>query len=627
MVKEMPGTVVRELLDDQEFVEFIGHPLLGYGDLGSFRHQDILSALRKASLSNGQADLSSRNGSVFVLARLPDGKGATLSGSGVEGRLISEFGLLDPQAENRLAALAAAEGTCWPSLSSAEKWRSVLKERPLGEMELAHLISDIHSAPSQFLAALEGKWTSGAQLGVAEFFPASLAYHSALAGAPPEAGTMDEWIADTLMPDLRRGVERSVVDGLRRALALNVDSVLSPAKLVGDVSDEDLLHALGELAKTVSPFALLGVLEIALARTGGDGKFAVLASDALDRLFGEKSRTNGVEASWRLLPALVKACMGSFVSVPGLWGRPPYWRRLAAHAHANVLVELLDAQGPDVDRFVDWLGGAVVEGEVAAHLLDLMEEPLWRAWDISPRQMRASVVARLMSARAALGEMGLGATVDSAVDAMKEEFGQLDAERPGPIVGSGTRMSDTTRVGATDDAEVTEVFSQAADELELDPLGEAWKMFSVACRLLRIDEVLRAKLAAAVGRMAKQEGDDGSRRFLEALLMAADIGATQPDEAIARKVAEALVGAAGSFHAEVDVVAGLRVLVVAAGAIRERAIAMEWLGERISEFAFNIPRGLPCRRLLFELDSIQPLLQIKDRRLGRARKIASAGTT
>ena len=42
---------------------------------------------------------------------------------------------------------------------------------------------------------------------------------------------MEEWIADTLMPDLRRGVERSVVDGLRRALALNVDSRLSPAKL------------------------------------------------------------------------------------------------------------------------------------------------------------------------------------------------------------------------------------------------------------------------------------------------------------------------------------------------------------------------------------------------------------
>lgn len=627
MVKEMPGTMVRALLDDQEFVEFVGHPVLGYGDLGSFRHQDIVSALGKASLSNGQADLSSRNGGRFVLERLPDGNGATLSGGGVEGRLISEFGLLDPQPENRLAALAAAEGKCWPGLSSAEKWRSVLMGRPLGEMELAHLISDVREAPSQFLAALEGKWTSGAQLDAAEFFPTSLVYHSALAGPPPEAGTMDEWIADTLMPDLRRGVERSVVDGLRRALALNVDSRLSPAKLVGDVSDEALLRALDGLATTVSPFALLGVLEIALARAGGDGKFAVLASDVLDRLFGEKSRTNGVEASWKMMPAFVRACMGRFASAPELWGRPPYWRRLAAHAHANVLVELLDAQDPDVDRFVDWLGGIVVEGEVAAHLLDLMEEPLWRAWDISPRQMRASVVARLISVRAALGEIGLDATVDSAVDAMKEEFGQLDAERPGPMVGSGTRISDTARIGATDDAEVTEFFSRAADELELDPLGEAWKGFSVACRLLRFDEGLRAKLAAVVGRMAKSEGDEGSRRFLEALLMAADIGATQPDEAIARKVAETLVGAAGSLHAEVDVVTGLRVLVVAAGAIRGRDGGMEWLAERVSEFAFNIPRGLPCRRLLFELDGIQPLLPIKDRRLGRARKIASAGTT
>jgi hypothetical protein len=627
MVKEMPGTVVRALLDDQEFVEFVGHPVLGYGDLGSFRHQDIVSALKEASLSNGQANLLSRNGSRFVLERLSDGKGATLSGGGVEGRLISEFGLLDPQPENRLAALAAAEGTCWPSLSSAEKWRCVLMGRPLGEIEFAHLISDVREAPSQFLAALEVKWTSGAQLDAAEFFPTSIAYHSALAGPPPEAGTMDEWIADTLMPDLRRGVERSVVDGLRRALALNVDLRLSPVKLVEDVSDEELLHALGGLATMVSPFALLGVLEIALARSGGDGEFAVLASDALDRLFGEKSKTNRVDASWRMLPALVRACMGRFASAPELCGRPPYWRRLAAHAHANVLIELLDAQDPNVDRFVDWMASIVVEGEVAAHLLDLMEEPLWRAWDISPRQMRASVVARLISAKAALGEIGLGAMVDSAADAMKKEAGQLDAERPGPMVSSGARMSDAARIGATDDVDVSEVFSAAADELELNPLGEAWKGFSVACRLLQFDEGLRAKLAAVVGRMAKSEGDVGTRRFLEALLMAAEIGATQPDEAIAQKVAETLVGAAGSLHAEVDVATGFRVLVVAAGAIRGRDGGMEWLAERVSEFAFNIPRGLPCRRLLFELDNIQPLLPIKDRRLGRARKIASAGAT
>lgn len=621
----MPRTVVRALLDDQEFVAFADHQILSYGDIGSFRHPDIISALEKACLAGEQVDLSSRNGNRFVLTRLPNGMGATLAGNDAEGRLISECGFLDPERDSRLAALAAVERKCWPGLSSVEVWSSVLMERPLGEIELARLISDIRETPSQFLAVLERKWRSGAQVSVEEFFPTTLAYHSAFVGPPPDAGNTDEWIADVLMRELRRGVERSVVDGLRWALALNVDSRLSPAKLAENVSDQVLLHALGELVQTVSPFALLGILEIALARVGGDGKFAVLASDALDRLFGEQSKTNGVEAAWKLLPALILAGMGRFVSGWELWGRTPYWRRLAAHAHANVLIELLNTQGTDADRFVDWLGGILVEGEVATHLLDLMQEPLWRAWDMSPRQMRASVIARLLLVKGRIDEMGLGATVDAAVEAMKEDFGQLDAERPGPMVGMGTRMTDITESGATDDAGVSESFLQAATELELDPLGEAWKGLSATCRLLRFDEGLRAKLATVVGRMVKVDGDEESSQFLETLFLAADISATQPDETIARKVAETLVVAANRFSSEVDVVTGLRVLIVAAGSIRERTRGMEWLADRISEFAFNIPRGLPCRRLLFELDSLQALIPIRDRYFGKAIKIAVAG--
>lgn len=621
----MPGTLVRALLNDREFAAFAELSVLSYADIGSFRHQDIVSALEKASVSDGKADLTARNGRRFVLTRLTDGKGATLSGDGAEGRLISEFGLLDPERENRLAALAAAEGQCWPSLPSAGKWRSVLMERPLDEMELARLISDVRETPSQFLAVLEGKWKSGAQMGVEEFFPTSLAYYSALAGPPPDSKGMDDWIADTLMPDLKRGIERSVADGLRRALALNVDSRLSPDKLVGDVSDQQLLLAIGDLVQTASPFALLGILEVALARVGGDGNFAVLASNALDRLFGEKSKTNGIEASWRMLPALVKAGLGRFVAGWGLWGHPPFWRRLAAHAHANVLVDLLDAQGPDVDRFVDWLGGHVVESEVAAHVLDLREEPLWRAWDMSPRQIRASVVARLMSMRGPLDEMGLGAIVDSAVDVMKEESGQLDAERPGPMVALGTRMADITGRGATDDQSISEFFFKATTDLDLDPSGEAWNGLSLACRVLRFDGGLLDRLAGVVGRVALVDGDEGSKEFLETLLMAADIAATQPDEAIARKVAEALVGVAGRLSEEVDVVTGLRVLIIASGAIRDRDIGMEWLAEWISRYGFSIPRGQPCRRLLFELNTLQTLVPMRDRCFGKARKIAAAG--
>ena len=587
----MPATVVRALLDDQEFAAFVEFSILAYGDIGSFHHQDIVSALEKARNAAGKADLVARNGRRFILSRLPDGKGATLSEDGAEDRLIPEFGLLDPERENRLKALAIAEGKCWPSLPSAAMWHSVLMDRPLGELEMARLISDVREMPSQFFAALEGKWKSGAQMGVEDFFPTSLVYYSALVGPPPDAKAMDDWIAGTLVPDLRRGIERSVADGLRWVLALNVDSRLSPDKFVTEVPDQELLLALSDLVHTASPFILLGVLEIALARVAGDEDFSVLASDALDRLFGEKSKTNGIEASWRMLPALVNAGLGRFVAGWELWGQPVFWRRLVAYAHANVLVEVLDAEGPDIDGFVDWIGSLKMGIEVAAHILDLREEPLWTAVDMSPRNIRASVLGRLILLRGSLDEMGLGPILDSAVNAMKSEYGQLDAERPGPMVSIGTRMADIPGRGRTDDESVSEFFLQAVADLELDPLGEAWKGLSIACRLLQFDGALLDRLAKVVGRVAPAGGEEGSKRLLETLFFAADIAATQPDETIARKVAEALLGSAVCFSGEADVATGLRILVIASGAITERDRGMKWLAERLSEYAFTIPRG------------------------------------
>ena len=625
LIKALPRTVVRKLLDDGTFSSFAELSVIGYGDVGSFRHGDIVSAIEAANIADGKADLTTRNGRRFVLTRLPDGKGVALAEDGVEGRLIPELGLLDPEREYRLAALADAEGKCWPGLPSVAMWRSILMERPLGEIDLARLISEIRETPSQFLAVLERKWKSGEELGSEEFFPRSLVYYTALVGPPPDGQAIDDWIDDTLIPDLKTGIERSLSDGLRRALALNVDSRLSPVTLVVDVPAQELLLALSELVQLASPFALLGILEVALARVGKEREFTGLVSDALDRLFGEQSKTNGIATSWSLLPALIRTGLGTVGAGEELYGYPPFWRRLAAHAHANVLVELLDAQGSDVDRFVDWLGGLETESQGAVHLMDLRDEPLWRAWDLSPRQLQASVVARLRSCRGALEEMGLGGLVDSAVDALQAGNGQFNAETPGPMVGVGTRMADLGGCEGTDADAAAELFLQARAELDLNPTGDAWKGLSVTCRLLRFDGSLLDKLAGIIDRVTLSDGNEGSTTFFETLLLASDVAATQPYEPIADKVAAAVIRGAGGFSRERDVVMGLRILVISSGAMKDRAHGMEWLASRLSDYAFAIPRGQPCRRLLSELDVLQTLLPIRNRCFGKARKVAAAG--
>jgi hypothetical protein len=345
----------------------------------------------------------------------------------------------------------------------------------------------------------------------------------------------------------------------------------------------------------------------------------------LERLFGEKGEKSKNTAAWKLMPALVRAGLGKISSSEELWSFPPFWRRLAAYAHAHVLVELLDADGKDVDRFIDWLDGLETDGEVAASLLDMSEEPLWRAWDMSRRQLRASVVSRLMAMKASLDGRGLGGIVDRAVEALKAENGLLDADRPGPLVDSGARMADLEVRAGTDLKAVSEFFSQAAAKLDLDPADDAWKGISVACRLLCFDEALLNLLAKIVGRVSMGDGDAGKSRFFETLLLAADVAGVQPFELLADAVASALVREAKKFIEDVDVVTGYRILVISSGAIKDRTRWMDWIGNRMSDFAFSLPRGRACRRLIVDLDALQTLLPIRERCFGRARKVAAAG--
>ncbi len=617
--------VVRQLLSDEKFSAFADLSFLSYGDLGSIRHADIISALQRARDGNGEAQLKACNGKQIVLRRIPKVSGISLTGEGKADRAIWEFGFFDPDREVRLATLTHAAAQCWPKMPSVERWRATLSEGALREIELSHLLSDFRETPSQFLAALERKWRSGAQMGVDEFIPTSLVYFSTLVGQPREINAQPVWIEDVLVPDLCEAIRVSLHDGLKRALALNFDSSLSPVRFCRDVQAVDLLSALNEFAESRSPIALLGILEIAVSNFSMNQGFIELAADTLERLFGEKAKKNGIAIAWKLMPALVRATLGKISVSEELSVLPLSWRRLAACAHAHILVELLEVDEDNVDRFVDWLGGVETEMDVAASLLDMMEEPLWRAWDLSPGLLRASTMGRVMAIKPLLDERGIGGIVDSALNALQAEGGLLDAERPGPLCRVGARMADFAQRKGTDSEGVSEHFATAGAEICEDPIGEAWKGMAVACRLLRFDSTLLEALSKSIGRATIREGDTGRQRFLEALLLAADVAATQACESLADAIGLALVRDASRLTELVDVVTGYRILVVASGALRDKAKAIEWMGGRMADYAFTIPKGPPCRRLFADLVVLDALLPLDGKCLGRAKKFASAG--
>lgn len=625
----MPRTFVRRLLNDDEFVTFSEFPVIRFGELGSFEHDAVLKSLARAKETGKREELIARNGKQYLLERSLDGVRITPADSAGSELMIKEFSFFDPDREVRLGALKHAMEQCWPSLPSISQWQSILDERPLSDTELAELISSINETPGHFLSAMESKWRNGGEMDAASFFPASLAYYEALVGPPPEGLGADVWINSVLVPHLKQRLDQSLIVGLKLALALNIDPRLCPAGLISStISDDELIAVLRELAATRSPLALLGILEIAISRMGGNELFRAFASDVLECLVGDKSREIRNGQAWQLMPAIIKVGLRRLSIEEGLWCMPPYWRRLAAFAHAHNLVEILEAESEDFDQLIGWMDGLERPEEFAAILLDFKREPMWHVLNMTPRSLKALVVRRLIALRDTLTTSGFelqnGHLVDLAFESIKNEGGLLHINMPGPL-HDGMRMSDVDGCGGSKSDSETSFISEAVSALELEPLGTAWHGLALVCRHLCFDDAMLDSLTKLPTRLTLGDATEDRERFFDVLEKAAEIAATQPCEALADAVADAIAREAVRFDGARDAEVGYMLLIMASGAITDDTRWKEWIGKRMTDYAFFLPKGEACSQLLFSLDSLQTLMPIKDRCFGRARKFASSG--
>lgn len=307
---------------------------------------------------------------------------------------------------------------------------------------------------------------------------------------------------------------------------------------------------------------------------------------------------------------------------------PPYWRRLAAFAHAHILVEILEAESEDFDQFISWMDGQERFEEFAAILLDFKKEPMWSVSDMTPRSLKVLVVRRLMALKDSLSINGLelqnGHLVDLAYEAIKKEGGLLDIDMPG-LLHDGMRMSDMDGCGRLESDSETSFISKAVTALELDPTGTAWNGLAWACRHLRFEDALLDSLTKLPTRLTFGDATKDREQFFVVLEKAAEIAATQPCEALADAVADAIAREAVRFDGARDVKIGYTILIMSSGAITDDTKWKEWIGKKMTDYAFSLPKGEACSQLLLSLDTLQTLMPIKDRCFGRARKFASSG--
>lgn len=629
LIKMLPGTIIRRLLDDEEFCSFSRLRLISYRGIGSFHYESILVALERIQKLGKRVSIVTKDSKHFFLVRSPEGIRIVNAENEDDSRLIHELAFLYPDKDIRLEALNNVVKQCWPLLPSACYWLKILADRPLSEAEFFRLISDTSETPGRFKSALKNSWYCGGEIDVATFFPSSFIYYETLIGFPSKGISAEDWIDSILIPKLEQHIDLSLSDGLKCAFALNIDFKLSPVKLVSDIPAAKLLVALSVLLETRSPLILLGIIEIAIFHLDSDAKFLELASEALERLLGKKSEESGIIYAWIMMPSIVKTGLRRMSVDEKFWHYPPYWRRLAAFAHANVLIETLEMDSREaVDDFTGWLDNLITPKEVSATFLDMRKEPMWRFWDMTSLNLKVMIIGRLMLIKNWREKSGLMFTsshlVDSAIEDLGGEGSLLSIGRTSPLEDK-RRIESMDSIEKIDSDSVTEFFSDIIDELGREPTGVVWKKLVVACRLQCFDKKFLDNLIKNVGNLILENAIEERKKFFETLESAAEIAAVQLSKALAEAVTNALVQVAGKLSTALEAKSGYYIILMSSAAIADDLDWTDWIEKKMSDYAFSVPKGEACQQLLANLGDLSSLMPLKEKCLGRARKFASSG--
>lgn len=625
-IRSQPKTIFERLLQNEELLAFVD--LVGgeYPGLGIFDHSQVIAALQTIHTEGNPVSVRTKEGKECRLERLPEGIKATPIENESAGRLVSEFEFLDPLPEIRLKAFAEILSNAHPWFPSASHWQSVLEIRPLSETELTRLVAEIHSCPSHFLGVLQKKWWQG-QITAQDLVPTSIFYYQSLLGPLPEEHNVDSYICDVIKPHLKEIVERNLGVGLEFFLPAYLRDDLSPFSLLTGISDEAVYDAILKFSKQDNPFVLLGVLDIAARRKTEDARFKEVAAETVLRLVHQSLVGKDGLDFYELMPPLVRFCFRQLSVYEALNGTPPYWRWLAAFVHTHLLMNVIRTRPLDPAAFSSWCESHVNDRMIYKQLIDMQQEPMWTADSLTSATLRAEIIGRMMNLGISMQHQGGSFPhwdlVQKEVATLSEQGALIFAMCPGPLEGHFRRKCCDISP-PIDAAEVVELFNEISTDLEAAPYGDTWFRLTAITRIFLFNPELAGKLENVVRHLEFTIDEECRQSFFKAVSAAGFIAAAQPDESLAEAVAATLVREAAKFIADTDAETGFRLLLIASAAFLDRATWLDWIGQKVTDYVYSLPKGVPCAQLHRSLQEFKTLFPVKEWRFGRASKIVAA---
>lgn len=593
--------------------ELLGSPL---GTQTWVAFKDIAAELANAQFDS-EFQVTGRDGGEVVFRRTL--KGVVIRDGESAGEVIWELGLLDPSITVRLVALDTFVESAMPVLPGELRWRSLLNVRPLTPLELDRFVVDVQSAAGPKLQGMSEAFQASDKVTIEGLVPTGRAYYESLIGSvPPAELSAQEYLSQTLYPHLRSIIARDKLWGWFCSQAAFVGPTTDLNEVFREESDESVLSVTNDFVP-FSPLAYVAKISVALPRAAASPALLAMAQSAMEALIDASqrdSKSRGQEALFPGLAGLVLSCINTDEDI---LAAPAYWRRLAAFAHANMLLHFLDFSGVDHSEFENWLSAAGLQlGHIQTYL-DAWVEPSWQPESdyLFAPWVAAVGFAISICADAPNGPVIFGTAQKERLDVPPGMAGFAHVFSASPdLLGGRLRACDHEDVNMSADVEAS-LLTVAADQ---DRHGSLLTLLLHA-RQKRFPNSLRTKLFERVREFPRESADDSTQALVH-LCVAARIAAVQPDTEFADAVAQVTLELAERDVSARGASLAWLCLISAGGAFVDSGQRNEWMERNLLALALTLPKGAPCVDLAGRIGLMQQLESVIERRYARARYAA-----
>ena len=484
----LPSRLRKSLVSDPDFREehaLGSDAIVTFGDSVIFRRSELLRKARKLIGRDGSDALNDVKDGTWTLI----GRRGTVQleiQQGDDRLILPDLSIVAEDPQVRLKGLAEASAVVNLPEESYRQWHELLTTREPTDDEFGVLNEDLQDTPVRMASRITESLGSGTT-DIASLVPRSLRYYERLVGRCAHAT-----IAEFVEVEIRRHVNQLVrwrrFEGLQLSLLLASHSSIVKEIPVSLLAPGDMQRLLEWARHSGDLLSQLGAFELGIAHAGNDPAITQTLGEIAMRFAGDEA---GVwESRFGLLSGLFVLVDGELGHAGALEGKPPYWRRLAALAHASLIERSVIATVEDWASLSKWALQARAQPFYLQALNDLRLEPRWLPEFAAANQLKAEMVGRAANV-AHLHEARLSPAVRSITlgqdeNSLHKRVPLPHAFFPGPLEGATAPLSDMPR----------QISEHITESLGSDILQPKSFLVLVNCALMFRLDVSYSELAA-----------------------------------------------------------------------------------------------------------------------------------